>query len=341
VLFRSWIRDNAGPLRAFVTLGAIDDAAAMLDYLHAAAVIEGDLSNSYAADLDTSELPETPDWGALPPLSGKTAAENISHIALMYHWYAKASGDLDRVADHFGYITRSVVAQSISEEGFLPFSGDETFRTAMNIAFGLPLEVAHHELSWSLNSALLFLGASEALFALAADVDATYPEEALSEKVALVRGTLEDVYLQPEGYLAAYIDKATMEPSVGPFDDANLAAMWSGAFFRDDALAMNDCASLLAHAHPAPGVIQSPPDEQYVGFMGLPIEQGVRTGMVSGYTLYTLSHLGHTEAQAAFDHLGREAMASAEFGEYLVLDDASVLQSQEEPIFWSCRVMIP
>ena len=69
-------------------------------------------------------------------------------------------------------LRRALLDQDFSADHRLPFSGDETFRIALDAAFGLTLGHAHEEASWSANSLVLWLGAANALRWLAQAVDA-------------------------------------------------------------------------------------------------------------------------------------------------------------------------
>jgi hypothetical protein len=333
---RTWARDNIGPALAYLDLGAFDEVRGMLQYLHGAIVASGDLQNSYDADLTFPDPPPPePDWGAMPPLAGRAAAETPSFMVMMAQRYLLASGDLDTVRSWAPLLRRCLLGQAPSPEGLLPFTGDETFRAAMNAAAGLTLEYAHHEKTWSLNSSLLWLGAERALQRLAAD-DAVFGPEApaVAQAAAAQRALIEAGlarFALPDGCLSPFIDRATMEPWAGVFEDVSLQAVWAEAFPAGDPRAAKAVQCLLDRVHPAPGIFQSPLDDRFKELATLPVKVGMYTGMLAGYALASLADLGHPEAEAAFHALRLVLDPSGNAVEYGVYDDHSALHILHDP----------
>lgn len=320
----TWTRDLSGVVRPLALLGAHDLARRILDYYYAAAARAGGLRNAYDADLDLDlDHPVEVDWASLPPMSGRTAAEGPSHLPLMFAWLWAATGDTSWIASRLKFLRHSLFKQQWNEEYLQPFSGDETFRAAMNIAFGLSIEYPHDTESWSLVSSVLLAAGAEAL----AEIEAATGHEAQqaldlrirAAETALTRFRLED------GCLAALIDReaGTLSP---PFEDAALMGPWAGPPWSGSVAADEAIECLARRLRVAPGVFRSPLDPTYKGFAGLPIQEGVYTGMLPGYTLRVLAQAGHPEAEAAFNHLRRVLSPSGNLAEYMVSDDDSALQ---------------
>ncbi len=328
---RTWLRDNTGPVRAFLAVGAHTDVRRMLDYLWGATVLRGDLANSFDADLDVSNLPAAPDWDALAPLSGRVAAETPSSLVSLYDAYYRFTGDAAPAGERFGLLRRALLAQGFGPERLLPFSGDETFRAAMNATFGLYLDYEHHETNWSANSALLWLGAWRGYCRLAHALGRPAECAAADAVAAELEASFLARYILPDGSVSALLSMETLEPWPAPFEDVALQIVWSGARDGDDPLARSTLAALIERVRVAPGILQSPLHERYHGVPILPGNGGVYTGMLPGYTLYALAALGHPEAAQAFDAVRLSLDTSGNIQEYLVFDDHSGFSAIYDP----------
>jgi len=315
---RTWARDNIGPMLYLLDVGDFEGAGRLLDYVWGATLIKGDLQNSYDADYDLSTLPAEPDWTALDPLAVRVGAETPSYLVILYGLWYRATGDLERARERWGLLRRSMLDVRFDEDLLLPWTGDETFRAAMNVSFGLGLDAPHHETSFSLNSNILWLAAARQFVDLA---------EALGEHddAATVEGLAAEMeakamprYLLADGCYSALIDRATGTTWPAPFEDASLTPTWSGWLDGDDPRAVANVTCLLDRIGVAPGVVQSPLDPKYVNFPLLPSEHGVFTGMKPGYTLAALTDVGHPDAEAAFNELRRSLDAGGNADEYLL-----------------------
>ncbi len=320
----TWTRDLSGVVRPLALLGAHDLARRILDYYYAAACQAGGIQNAYDADLALDLAHPAPvDWASLPRMSGRTAAEGPSHLPLMFRWLLAATGDAAWVAAKRPFLRHSVFKQQWNDEFLQPFSGDETFRAAMNIAFGLPIEYPHEAESWSLVSSTLLAAAARAL----ADIEQALGDSggeaiALSEQAAQAAKTW---FRLDDGCFAALIHRSDGSLSP-PFEDAILMGPWAGPPWSGSEAADEAIACLDRRIRVAPGVFRSPLDPSYEGFAGLPIRDGAYTGMLPGYTLRVLAEAGHPEAEDAFNHLRRVLSPSGNVAEYMVSDDDSALQ---------------
>jgi len=326
---RTWTRDNMGPVLAWLAYGAFEDAGAILDYLEAAIRHTGDLRNSYDADLDPMAAPPPPDWASLGILDGRVAAETPSYLVRMHTLHARWSGDLSRLASRVPLLRRCMMDQAFGPDDLLPFTGDETFRAAMNAALGVPdLDYPHHDRSWSLNSTLLWLGAARDLQELLDAAGETALAEAIRLRAAGMERDTVPQYLLPDGCLAAFLDRQTGAAS-GPFEDAALQVTWSGWLEGAEALAQTSLRCLKGRIRRAPGEWVSPLDPYWAGTMGA--WEGIYTGMLPGYTLAAMTAVGHPEAQAAFDAIRLSLDTSGNLQEYLIFDDHSGVSLVYDP----------
>ena len=318
---RTWARDNIGPVLGWLAVGAHEEVAAMMDYIYGGIVLGGNLSNSYDADLDLSDLPDPPDWDSKGPLSGRVAAETPSYMVWIYGAHHRATGDLTRVQDRWGFLRHCTFDVGFEDDRLLPYTGDETFRAAMNATFGLHLEFPHHEQSFSLNSQLLWLGATQHFVALAEVLGESDDRDLALEIATEMDTTVRTQYLLDDGCLSAFIERDTMEPWPAPFEDEALKVTWAGWLEPDDSFAADSIQCLLDRVGVAPGIVQSPLNEIYAGISVLGADEGVYTGMLPGYTLSALTDIGHPEAEAAFHAMRLSMGTSGNFQEYIVYDD--------------------
>jgi hypothetical protein len=327
---RTWTRDNIGPMLAWLDLGAFEDAATMMDYIFGATVIEGDLQNSYDADLDLSALPAEPDWVSMPGMTGKTAAEGPSYNVITYGRHYRHTGDASRAGARFGFLWRCLFGQGFGDHKLLPYSGDETYRAAMNAAFGLPLEFPHHEKSFSVNSSLLWLGAAGEFQRLAKALGRDNDAELARIASVEVQVGMMDHFLLQDGCLSAFVDRETMEAWPEPYEDEALQVTWSGWKDGDDELARSSLGCLIDRLRREPGVLMSKLDPEYTDWFNN-AKKGVFTGMLPGYTLSALSEIGHPEAEAAFNFAGKSLDTSGNLPEYMIYDDLSGLTIIYDP----------
>ncbi len=322
---RVWTRDLTGWVFGLLSVGAFDDVKKILQYLHYAIIKGGDIRNSYPADLNTDEEVTEPDWENMPPLTDKASAEGPSHIPIYHHLYYEYTGDKSLFERHRRLIKRALVAQNISKDGLIPFSGDETYRAAMNAAFGLPLEYAHHENSYSPNSGILFIRAAKGIIPLFESSDSIGDSLAIREKLQLVENAFYKYFILPDGCISAFITISTNSPFQSPFEDESLIMSFLKNGYFDSDVAYNNIACLLGRIHIDKGVLLSQIDEKYRDFLGIRVRKGILTGMLPGYTLAALTENSHPEAEDAFNQMGRYADTSGNFGEYLIYDNRDTL----------------
>lgn len=318
---RLWLRDSIGPMLAWLDLGEHGRAAALLDALDAGIRRAGDLRNSMPADFARADAPPAPDYAALPPLEGRTGAEGPSYLVWMHWLYWKHTGETDRARAALPLLRRALLEQAFGAGDRLPFSGDETFRIALNMALDLPLDHPHELASWSANSLALWLGIAPKLQELARALG----DDALADEVAARRPPVEAAaaaFFGDDGCLGALIGRETGALS-GPFEDASLKPTWTGWLAPDDPRAVANIECLIERLGHGPGVLQSPLAPPYVG---LPLlaggrGSGVFTGMQPAYVLAALTAIDHVDADHAFAALGAALLPDGMPQEYQVRGD--------------------
>ncbi len=332
---RIWTRDLAGPVRLYSRVGLHAEAFATLDYYHTAAAANGGFRNSYRLDAQPVAPAEEPDWDAMGPFSGTTAAEAPSYLPLMAHWYAQASGDHSLVGRFYPFFRLALAGQVADERGLQTFSGDETFRAAMSIANGRHLEYDYPGCCPSANSAFLYVVGARALAAEAAAVGLAGEAADWRAAAAFVRASAEETFWNPDGFWRPFVDRDDPADAQPPWDDVNLKAVWTGYAEPTSDKAVANLKALLQVTDRGNGLMVSPVHPDYEGVLGALIGQdvadGVYTGMNPGYGLYNLAACDHPLAEAGFNALRLAASPTGNFGEYLVYDDFSALQIVYEP----------
>ena len=334
-----WNRDTYGPMRMFTAMGRDPEARGVLDYHFAAVCYRGGLANAYDADLDPAEAPPAPsaeEWAAMGTFSGRTAAEGPSFLVLDYDRYLRLRGGLtdfdpQDLASRLDMLRACVYQQALSEDGLLPFSGDETFRPQMAISFGLGIEYPFHDQAWSFSSGVLLVAAAEALARLeeaAAPVLGTHgTEEAQRARDYAERvraATLEHYWNAEGGYFEPFLLKPENEPAGAPYGDVDAVPFWVGVDFPT--VDPEESADLLVRRlFSRQHVFFSPADPLLRCLLGAVIGEGIYTGMTPGYTLWTLASVFHPSARDAFNAFDDHADPGGNYPEVVIHDDTSPL----------------
>ncbi|TNE43217.1 MAG: hypothetical protein EP343_33970 [Deltaproteobacteria bacterium] len=319
-----WTRDIVGPVRFWLAVGLWDEAKGLLEFYYKAASAKGVLANSYSLTLPDPQ-PKPPDWSKLPGLQGRTAAEAPSYLSLMHSWYRLFTGESRLSSAHYDMLLHSVLGQNIDAKGQLPFSGDETFRSAMSMTYGLPLEHKYEDCCVSANSSMLFVAAAEALRQesrlLGKDKDA----EALKQKADVVRRATEAFFWKKEGYYLPFLDR-TQPKEHPPYPDISTQALWVGYHQPEQTQALEHVRTMVEKVGKPDGMWQLPAADSYKNYLGLGLGEGVYTGMTPGYVLSNLSKVEHPTAADLFNALPRIVSSSGNVAEYQVYSDHSAFQ---------------
>ena len=320
-----WLRNMAGPARFLCRVGLFEDVRAMLEYYHVAAIVEGDVRNSVRLDHDPETVPPEPDWQHLGLFSGREEAESPSNLPLMAWWYTAASGDNTLAEVQYNLLKRAIDGQVLGADYLLPFSGDETYRAAMSIAFGLPLDHDYKSCCSSANSSFMYAVGAYLLGNLADRTGNLIDARSLWQKAALVREVADFTYFTPEGYYAPYLESPSAQlPEI--YEDVAVKPLWLGYAPPGDEKALSNLEYLVEHTGRPDGFLVSSMDPVYHGALDLDVREGVYTGMNPGYALYNLAITDHPMARDAFNAVRLAASCSGISAEYQIYDDHSALQ---------------
>jgi len=324
---RIWTRDCAGPVRFWSRIGWLEDVHKLLSYYHHAAAKSGGIRNSYALDIPLEPKPKEPDWSKLEPLEKRSAAEGPSYVPLMFLWYLRASGDEAFIKARYPMLKYALTGQSISKEGRLPFSGDETYRTAMAMTLGWPLDFDFVGCCDSANSSFLFVAAAEQLADIAQKIGHKEDVNWFREKAKLVRTSTErDFWLKDKKFYRPFLMRKEPAKVYLPYEDVSTKPIWSGYHSPKVGQALEHIKTLDKLLGTLGPVWQSPLSKKHHNYLNQGVTKGIYTGMKLGYVLYNFASMEHNAAKDAFNQLGKAASPSGNYGEYLILDDFSALQ---------------
>lgn len=312
-----WIRDSFGATRFLLRFGYPELAAKVSDYYFAAASMRGGIGNALDADLSpTTPLP-SPDWSANIPFTGRLRGEGPSHIPLMHLWHWQYTGDATRLTARWPYLLHTLKGQSITPQGLLYFSGDETFRPQLATNIGLSSSYAFEEKAYSAFSGFLFVRAAEWLSAFAKQTasSATADIAWLDANAATVRAATESQYwLNDKKRYSPFIYMDTLQPDTHVAEDVNTQPLWLDYLAATDPKARANIDSSMAEILQANGLLQNALGTDFE-LMGFPIGKGIMTGMAPAYFLYNAAALNLEVAQKSFDALGQYVSPAGDYPE--------------------------
>jgi len=201
----------------------------------------------------------------------------------------------------------------------------------MAIAHALPVAESFEDGYLSSNSSFLWVAAARVLGDLALDAGETALSESLETRIGVVTQAAEATYLQGDGVYTPYVTEGDLTPAPAPYEDVNSKPLWSGYLPRFDAAGDDNLDGTIAAIGGEDGYLVSPLPDSYVGWLGLPIEEGIYTGMSPGYFLQNVAAERHPVAEAAFNALQHHAAPGGATPEYTVLDGPHPLQLMYEP----------
>lgn len=299
-------RDATGPVRAFLAMGARDEALDILEYYYRAAIVLGRIPNAVPVDLDVTGVGEAADWNAVQPADGT----GPSHIVLQHRWWLEAGGDPDVIRRHWPYLVRCLARRSTTPDALLPFDGDEPYLhgalyTMYPERCGWPNDLIADWGSmgyavWSLEAVVLRARAHEALAWLAQQIgrgDEAHQYQAEAERL---RRLIESrFWLRERGHYAPAIYPLSGAPHDAPFAAVNLAPLWLGFHGPDDAHAKQNLEAVV----------------DLVGFTGITPNCDYTVGVVPGYLLWSLLAVGSDLAPLALANLAAMASPAGEWAE--------------------------
>jgi hypothetical protein len=320
----TWVRDNVGPLLAFLRYGLHDEARQMLEYVHDATVVGGVLRNHFELDLDVSGADEKRkqlDWSKVR-IPG---TELPGWIILQHAWYFRATWDISLIQKHWPLLEACMKAFRPDIQRTLPTHGDETYlhgaffsifpARAASPSY-LPADMPGRR-ARSFDSSMLYLMSIDAMSELVEELDKVAQGEAAqnrewsSEKKApwekrkietLIE--LEKAFWLPEEQrFAPFLSPITGAPHRAPFAAVNLKQQWIGYTYaigeKNRQNAENSIKALWKKGTR----------------VGMTPTIGHFTGAVPGYLLYTLADLNDKRRNDALDELVRLAGPAGEWAE--------------------------
>lgn len=229
-------RDSTGPVRAFLAMGARDEALDVLEYYYRAAIILGRIPTSAPVDLDVTGVGERTDWDAVQVPDGSGPA----HIVLQHRWWLEAGGDPDVVRRHWPYLMRCLSGPRATAEDLLPFDGDEPYlHGGLYDVFpercGWPNDlIADHGslgyAAWSLDAMAVRAAAHDALAWMGQQTGCAEDAHRHAAEAARLREVIESrFWLRERGHYAPALYPLSGAPHDVPFAPINLAPLWLGA----------------------------------------------------------------------------------------------------------------
>ena len=314
----TWHRDVYPPVRTFVKFGYPDEAWAMADYLYKAASVVGGIGNALSADhIFPDPLPEI-DWMAnIPFTNDRLKGEGPSFLPLMHLAAWRYTGQAERLIDRWDYLMHALRGQTVTDEGYMYFSGDETFRPQLGANLCLSALYSFVYDTYSAYSAYLFVEACEQLaeFIDKEELDKEDDRLWLLERAAFVRAKTEEHYwLSEEERYSPFIYRDSLDPETMPAEDVNTQPIWLGYLNRNDERAVKNMQSTMDEILLENGILQNQCPEAG-SLLDYDITQGLMTGMSPSYFLYNLAELNHPAAAKAFDAMELYASSSGNYYE--------------------------
>lgn len=245
----AWQRDVYPSARILAKIGYLDDAWRLADYMHDAAAVLGGIANRLAADVEIPEtLPER-DWREFIPFeSDRLRGEGPSYLPLMHTFAWRYGGGGDRLAERWDYLMHALRGQTVTDEGMMYFSGDETFRPAFSANIGLGLDYPFEHEAWSAYSAFSFVAACEELARAAVHHGLDHPDDIawLQERAAWVRERTDLAYWLENGQrFSPFIPMASGIPDEHCSEDVNTYPLYIGYQARDEARSRENILSCM------------------------------------------------------------------------------------------------
>ncbi len=314
---RTWLRDTIGPVLGLSALGHHEEVRDALDYLWLAIVHNGDLRNSMRADLEVpTPLPADPGFALLGPLTGRTRAEGPSWVVLAHDELARWTGTRTELEARIELLLRAARQQEVGADGLLPFSGDETYRTAMAIALGHPIAESFEVGFRSLEASVLLTLACERLAGHADALGRPGDATALRTLAARARSAADHTYERAsDGALLPYLDPIGALASE-PFEDASLAPAWLGYLDAEPSRLSRSVRAVWDAHRTDQGFPMAPPAPGARRLLTPAARAGLYTGMSPAVFLGACTRADLAEGDGALDALSRAASTTGSYEEY-------------------------
>ena len=302
-----WQRDIYPPARVLARFGYYDDAWSIPDYLYGAATVAGGIGNALPADQILPDPLPAHDWRAdLPFETDRLRGEGPSFVSLLHTRLWRYTGAGERLAERWDFLFHALRGQTLTPEGLMYFSGDETFRPAFAANIGLGLNYAFEHEAYSAYSAFLFVVACEDLARYATEAGPDRPDDIawLLSAAAEIREATEALYwLETPGMYSPMIDMDSGVPSPFCSEDVNTLPLWIEYAPPDDARARTNIASCMDLILRDNAMLQNVSGLSET-MLGVDLGQGIFAGTAPPSFLYNVARLNLELAPRTFDSLG-------------------------------------
>lgn len=293
-------RAALGSVRAFLAMGAREEAQDYLEYQYRSAVVLGRLPPATPLGLDTTGAGEPFDWSRQPTPHPDTAAS----VILQHRWWLEAGGDVELVRRHWRYLRRCATGHQVTREGFVAARPDEAHAcTVLGALFpdrcGWPNDlVAEPDAAlpgpWLLDTMAGYVAAQDAMAWMAQP--AGYRDEAAgyAREAERVRGAVErTAWMEDRGYYAPAVYPLSGALHEAPCAPVNLAPFWLGYHRAEEPRARRNVEAVV----------------DLVGFRGSTPDCEHAPMSTAGRLVWALTELGSNLAPLALANL--VALASA------------------------------
>ncbi|MBM4373406.1 MAG: hypothetical protein FJ098_17245, partial [Deltaproteobacteria bacterium] len=182
------------------------------------------------------------------------------------------------------------------------------------------------------SSSFLWVAAARRLAVLAESQAEHTIAAPFAARAAEMADEAEAVYAVEGGAYCPYVHEEDLSCAApAPYEDVNTMPLWTGYQAPSSPAALDNLDATIDALGGGDGILVTPLPDMYVGWMGLPLEKGIYTGMSPGYFLQNLAAARHPLAEAAFNAMALHATPGGTHPEYAVLDGPHPLQLNYEP----------
>lgn len=301
---RSHDRENVNIARFLLFMGKFEDVKDMILFCYKAAIKNGEIINSQDILTDVAHLPPEPDWETMPLDNINAhyhAAERPSWTILQFYWYYKHTDDAALIKKVYPYLRRNLAGQEITDEGLLPFHGDDMGQ----IIFPMYVSKAPLEKMVSADSSFAFVAAAEGMREMAERLGKKDDAVLFKNLADKVRNAAEKHYwLTGENNYVPALMKDSGDAVKQLFADIGLKPVWTGYVKYGDEIHAKK--NLLSHIN-----VLLRTD----GTLKMAQNTPVYFGQVPGLFLYNLSYFDHPHAEKAFNAIDFIADPAGQFAE--------------------------
>jgi hypothetical protein len=299
-------REATGPVRAFLAMGARDEALDILEYHYRASLVLGRIADAAPVDLEMTGVGERADWGAIPV----PATTGPAHLVLQHRWWLEGGGDPDVVRRHWPYLVRCAVGRTGGPGGLLPFDGDESYLHGALYAVyphhcGWPNDLVADEgdrgyAAWALDATAAAAAAHDAIAWMGQQIGQDDGARRHASEAARLWRVIESrFWVEQQGYYAPAIYPLSGAAHDRPFAPINLAPQWIGAFERSHPHTRSNLEAVV----------------DLIGFTGITPNCDYTVGAAPGYLLGNLLQVGSDLAPLALANLVAMASPAGDWAE--------------------------